>query len=130
MKVRNPFTPNDWDKLFILRITIAFQLIHIGIVGAYLLGFPYYVPFQIFEFVFLSYVPGIMLVRVLKLHNLGGAKTTLLAVGLSITMIMALGLVLSVVGPIVGIAEPISFVSLSVSLLIIVMTLCLAKPYF
>lgn len=67
---------------------------------------------QIFSFIFISLIPGIIIVRGLKLNNLGAAKTLVFSVGLSVFFIMGFGLILNTIAPFLGYESPLSMISL------------------
>ena len=70
---------------------------------------------QVFGFVFLSLIPGYLLLKVFKANNLGRAKTAVFSVGLSLAFLMFFGLLLNTVLPLIGISTPLSTASIVVS---------------
>mgnify|MGYP000934550071 CR=1 FL=1 len=86
---------NDWrfgrfaTYVIILQI-ITFLIIFLddnGLISLNLRG--------LFTFLFYSYVPGLVLLRVLRMHRLGGVLTTLLSVAASVAIMMFTGLILN-----------------------------------
>lgn len=71
---------------------------------------------QLICFVYLTFLPGILILMYFKLDKLTGTQTFLLSIGLSLVSIMFVGFLLNFFGPLVGIQKPISFYPLSISL--------------
>lgn len=86
------FQANDWKFGRFLTLVLTLQAIVLllifldghGLVPLYLR--------EIITFLFYSYVPGLILLRVLRMHRLGGAMTTLLSVAASVVIVMLSGL--------------------------------------
>jgi uncharacterized membrane protein len=70
--------------------------------------FNIFVARQVFSFVFLTFIPGYLLLKVFKIENLGSIKTALLSVGVSLAFLMFLGLLLNTLLPLVGFTTPLS----------------------
>ncbi|MEM2145351.1 MAG: DUF2206 domain-containing protein [Candidatus Jordarchaeaceae archaeon] len=72
------------------------------------------IPFarQIIGFFYLTFIPGFVALKLLKLENLGVIEKLLFVVGLSISLLMLLGLAINEVGPVIGIQKPLEFTSL------------------
>jgi uncharacterized membrane protein len=68
---------------------------------------------EVLGFVYLTFLPGFALLRVLKL-KLETVESILFAVGLSIGFLMAVGLFMNLLGPLIGISTPLSLVPLMV----------------
>ncbi|MGZ4881637.1 MAG: DUF2206 domain-containing protein, partial [Halobacteriota archaeon] len=56
----------------------------------------------------LLYIPGIAVLRVFRVHKLGSVETPLYAVGISVSLVMFIGLLLNFLLPLVGISDPLS----------------------
>jgi len=67
---------------------------------------------QIFGFLFLSLIPGIIILRGLKLNSIGTANTFVFGVGLSVLFTMGFGLLLTTILPFLGYESPLSTISL------------------
>jgi uncharacterized membrane protein len=72
---------------------------------------------QVVGFVYLTFIPGFVILKLLKRDNLGLAETILFSAGLSLAFVMLAGLVLTEVGLLVGIRQP-----LEPSLLVLVLS--------
>jgi uncharacterized membrane protein len=125
MQIDNPLIMNDWDIKEFLK---AILIIQIAIYGVIVLdSFGLHAPLlrPLIAFVYLTFVPGMVLLRALKLHKLGCAQTVLYAVGLSITTVMFTGFCINVLYPLLGIKKPIALVPLVVTLTVVVLLLCI-----
>ena len=107
MEFRNIFTLNDWKFKEFAAVIILIQVL------MWVLGFFSYnqmhIPIfnDIITLLYLALVPGVLILRVLKLHKLGNTFTTLLSVGLSILSVLLVGLFMNQVYPSFGISKPI-----------------------
>lgn len=125
MRISNPLRLNDWNLTKFLCTILVIQAATLLVLridsgsGALLLLR------QAICFVYLTVIPGIVLLRVLKLHNLGSIETTVYSVGLSLTTVMITGAALNTFLPLAGIAHPISLTPLIISLTAIVLALCI-----
>lgn len=71
---------------------------------------------QISGFIFLTFIPGFLLLLILKLNKLGLAEKIVLSVGLSLTLLMFSGLALNGLLLAIGYSKPLSIASLLISL--------------
>ena len=114
----------NWQPKRFLQAVIAIQLAILGLVGLAALGFDVPVLRQFLGFIYLAFVPGLLILRIFKLHKLGTTDTILYSVGLSITFVMFLGLFMNMLYPLVGFSRPISVLPLIITLTTIVIILC------
>ena len=70
---------------------------------------------QISGFIFLTFVPGFLLLSVLKLNKLGFLEKIVLSVGLSVAFLMLFGLALNASLLAIGYTKPLSTISLLIS---------------
>lgn len=108
MQIKNPITLNDWR---IRNYFVAILGLQLGLLFIQLLGSAdSHIPFlqAILGFAFFSFIPGIIILRILRIHNVSTLETLLYAVGLSIAFLMFTGLFMSVFYPIFGISRPLS----------------------
>jgi len=117
--MNDPFKLNDWKFTDFLVLVIIAQLL---LLCSIIFDIPIFR--QIIGFLYLSFLPGFVLLRVLKLHNLSRTLTSIFAVGLSLTLLMLLGFFLNLISPIFGFFKPLSLNSLVVVISIAVMILC------
>ncbi len=91
-----------------LLLFLAILLLMWGLIGLSGLGFD--VPFlrQAIGFIFLTFIPGFLILRILKFNNLTTAETLIYSIGLSIGFVMLTGLFMNSLYPYLGISRPIS----------------------
>ena len=124
MQINNPFQMNDWAIGKFLNVVLAIQLAMWGVIGLDSIGLQIPILRQFICFIYLTFIPGILILRILKLHKLGNIETLLYTVGLSIATLMFTGLFMNTVYPIFGISGPISLVPLVITISVVVLILC------
>ena len=92
MQLNNPLQMNDWGINKFLKVVVAIQLAMWAVIGLNAVGLQIPIIRQLIGFIYLSFVPGILILRILKLHKLGNIETLLYTVGLSIATLMFTGL--------------------------------------
>jgi len=78
---------------------------------------------QITGFTFLTFLPGLLLIHILKLDKLKSAEKFVFAIGLSIALLMIIGLLMNSVYPLLGYDTPLSSKSLLITFSIIIFIL-------
>lgn len=114
-------------KLFIIVILIQLALLGTIVFSKFGLQIP--LIRQVIGFTYLTFIPGILLLRILKLHNLDIIETILYSVGLSIAFLMLIGLLINSLYPLLGIINPISETPLVLTISAIVIFLLIIS-YF
>jgi uncharacterized membrane protein len=71
---------------------------------------------QIAGLVYFTFVPGFIIVKLLRMKEIGRLETVLFSIGFSIAFLMIAGLVIDVFGLAVGFSEPLSLIPLMVVL--------------
>jgi len=125
MQVDNFFRMNDWEIKKFLKVVLAIQFALWGLIGMDALGLQIPILRQFIGFIYLTFVPGIIILRILKLHKLGNIETLLYAVGLSIATLMFTGLFMNTVYPLFGLSGPISTTPLIITISGVVLILCI-----
>ena len=97
-------------RQFLLEILI-FQLVFYAVVF-----FDIPVARQVVGFVYLTFVPGLIITRLLKIGRSSWERRILFSVGLSIAFLLFGGLLINMVGPAVGVIHPLSLIPLVVTL--------------
>jgi uncharacterized membrane protein len=80
---------------------------------------------QTIGFVYLSFIPGMLILRILKLNPKSAVNELLFSVGLSIAFIMFVGLFVNGLFPLIGVSEPLSILPLAVAIGAILLILSL-----
>lgn len=98
---------NDWDIKKLLAVSLSMLLAFWGLAW---LDIP--IIRQLVGFVFLSLVPGILILRILRIHNLHVIESLLYSVGLSLAFVMVMGIIANFALPPLGISKPVALLPL------------------
>jgi uncharacterized membrane protein len=101
---------NSRSREFLLKILG----IHILFYAVVLFNIP--VARQVIGFMYLTFVPGIVISRLLKLGSFSWYRRTIFSTGFSIAFLMFSGLLINTVGPAIGISQPLSLIPLVATL--------------
>ena len=104
-------------KKYFYALVIVIFLMDLAI----LLNIPYIR--QILGFLFLTILPGLLILQVLKLNKLNTIETILYSVGLSIAFVMLTGFFMNMLYPPLGFSKPISTLPLMITISIILLIL-------
>ncbi len=127
IRIRNPLQINDWPIAGFLKVILGIQFAVWLVIGLDVLGWQIPGLRQVVVLIYLSYVPGIIILRILRLHKLGKVETLLYSVGLSVAAVMFTGLLMNACYPLFGISRPISVIPLVITISILVLTLCVVS---
>ena len=98
----------------IKRLIFAILCLQISIWGLYGIQslFSFKVPLlsQILPFIYLTFVPGILLLRVLRFNNLNSVERLIYSVGISLVILMIVGLLTNYFLLWIGISKPLSMI--------------------
>jgi uncharacterized membrane protein len=125
MQINNPLQLNDWEINHCLIFIFSLQMALWGAIFANMLGLHLSVLLQLIGFVYLTFVPGILILRILRLHKLGTTPVLLYTVGLSLATLMFTGFFMNTIFPLFGILDPISLVPLicTISFVVIILSI-------
>ena len=129
MHIKNPLQMNDWQIKSFLLVILAIQGFLLVLVGLDAIKIQIPILRQLISFIFLTFIPGILILRILRIHDIGNVKTVLYSVGLSIGALMLIGLLMNTFYPFLGIENPISFFSLYITINLVIL-LFYALAYF
>ena len=124
MQISNPFQMNDWGIKKFFVVVLAGQLALWGTIGLDFIGFQIPIIRQFVAIINLTFILGLIILRVLKLHKLGNIETLLYAVGLSIAILMFIGFLINMAYPPLGISKPMSLMSLMITISAVMLILC------
>lgn len=82
---------------------------------------------QIFGFLLVTFIPGLLITHILNLKFTSPSKTILYSVGFSVTLTMFLGFIVNLIGPLFGIYRPLSAVPLLVAINIVILVLLITS---
>ncbi|HYC20642.1 MAG TPA: DUF2206 domain-containing protein [Candidatus Bathyarchaeia archaeon] len=108
--VLNPLVMNDWPRKRTLTTVLGLQFLVWALIGLDAAGVQILLLRALFAFAYLLFVPGMLVLRALRLHKLGGVRTPLFAVGLSLAAVMAIGLLMTMLYPVFGFERPLALV--------------------
>jgi Predicted membrane protein len=94
-------------KKFII-ITCAFHVTLLGLRGLEILGLGIPLLRQFIGTIYLIFIPGFVLLRILKIYNISPVENILHTIGLSIFFLMLIGCTMNVIFPIIGVLTPLS----------------------
>jgi uncharacterized membrane protein len=100
--------PSDWQIRKCLTLSTAIILAVLALVGLASLGLDIPVLRQIVSFIFLTFIPGILILRILRIHRIGMVESLVYSVGLSLAFVMFSGVLLNFALPLIGLSRPIS----------------------
>lgn len=118
MRIINFFQMNDWEmkKFLIFIFSLQTALLCLLIFDDISFNLPFLR--ELISIIYLFFIPGFLILRIMKLHNLGDIQSIVYSVSLSIASVMFVGFLLNLCSKIVGIINPISLVPITVALLI------------
>lgn len=96
----------------------------LGVIGLDTIGLDIPILRQVIGFIYLTFIPGALILRILNIHNIGTTKSFLYSVGLSIAFIMFTGALINSFLPSFCILRPISTLPLTATLTFLVAVLC------
>lgn len=115
---------NDWEIKKFFSVVLVAQLAVFGTIGLNLLGYKIPILREVITTLYLLFIPGILLLRIFRMHKLGNIETLLYSVGLSIFSIMFFGFLINML-PDFGILKPISITVLTIAISLFVGFLCI-----
>ena len=113
----------NFKKLLI--IIISLQLALFGLIALGKLGLKIPILRQVIGFIYLTFIPGFLILRLLRINSENPIITLLYSVGLSFSFLMFLGAFINFLYPLLGTSRPISENSLIITISIVVPLLCL-----
>ncbi len=127
MQVANPFQMNDWKTKKFLAVVLTVQVAMFVLIGLELIGLDVPVLRQLVGGIYLLFIPGVIILRLLKVHTLHPVDGLLYSVGLSIAFLMFLGFAINGIYPLFGISQPLSKLPLMATLGIVLLLLTIAS---
>lgn len=129
MKFINPLHIYSWKwrSLFIFVLAISLSLW--GSIYLDFIGFQIPLLRQLIGIIYLLFVPGALILRILGLNKLDNIESLLYTTGLSISFLMFLGFFINQVSIFIGILKPISILFLMTTINLIILILSIACYY-
>jgi uncharacterized membrane protein len=116
-------SPNDWEIRKCLVLCSSLFLAALVPIELANLGIDLPALRQLSGLLFLALVPGIIILRILKIHNISAIESLLYSIGLSIAFVMVIGVILNFALPPLGVSHPISVFSLIIAITIAILVL-------
>jgi len=123
MLLNNPLQINDWKFSRFIKLIIIIQILMLVVVGLSLKNITIPVVSQLIVFIYLTSIPGYLILRILRIHQMGSIKSLLYAVGLSVLSVMFLGFLANMILPFIGISNPLSIFPIAVVITVYVIIL-------
>ena len=108
----------------ILIVIVSLQLAFLGLIALDSLSLGIPILRQVIGFLYLTFVPGILLLGVFRINNLNTLETLLYSAGLSLSFLMFIGFLMNFFYPLIGISKPISVIPLTITISVITLVLC------
>jgi len=104
---------------------LAAHLVVWGLLGLRTLGLN--IPFltATIIFLYLTFIPGIVILRILRIHQINIVEFILFSAGLSLSFIMFTGFLLSILLPVMGVSKPLSLFNITVAISVFILGMCL-----
>ncbi len=115
---------NDWEIKNFFKFIVIMQFIVLSTIILETMGLQILYLRNFFVFIYITFLPGLLILRILKLHKLGNSNTLLYAIGLSILFLMVIGFLVNLIYPIFGISRPISTINLITTISFVMFVLC------
>jgi uncharacterized membrane protein len=116
---------NDWPIKKCLALSVSLLLALLGLIGLAALGFDIPIVRQVVAFLFLSFIPGMLVLRILRVHNVNIVESLLYSVGLSLAFTMVMGVLANFTLPPLGISRPIALMPLTITVTLFSLILCI-----
>ena len=113
--IANALQMNDWTIGKFIKSILAIQLAMLGVIGLDVMGIPIPIIRQLIGFLFLTTLPGFLILQILKLNKIESTEKFILSVGISISFVMFFGLLLNTLSLKIGYETPLSTPPLLIS---------------
>ncbi len=115
----------DWEIRKLLKAVAAVQVAILGLVALRAMALDIPGLRYVVGFIYLTFIPGVLVLRILRWHGLSLSETLLYCVGLSLAILMLGGAAMNALFPHIGIARPISTTPLLLTISIVCLGLSL-----
>lgn len=122
MKIVNFFRLNDLKIRSFLVLVFFLQALMIGTIVMDYIGMQILPVRYLVGFVYLAFLPGFILLRIMKIHQTDTLETLCYSVGLSISFLMVTGLLMNVIGSIIRIT-PFTTINIITTLTVLIIIL-------
>lgn len=123
--VPHPLRATEWPIIWFLNFVLGFQtLLWLAILLSWAVPETTVIR-QVVSVVYLLFFPGLACLRALRIHGLDNLRALIYSVGLSIGVVVATGLAVNFLLPLLGVTRPMTLVPMAVALTLVIGVLCL-----
>ena len=121
---------NNWKIRKFLIFIFVIQIALLSTIYLEKLGIE--IPFlrQIIAFFYLTFIPGILIIRILRMHKLTNVEVVLYSVGLSIASLFFVGFFMNMIYPLFGILKPLSLNLILLTFTVFVLFLSILSYFY
>jgi uncharacterized membrane protein len=95
---------NDWSMRRFIVLSISLLLFYMCLTfGSEYIDLDIYWLRSISGFIILVFIPGFSVLRAMRLHELGTVRSVMFAIGISLSILMLMGLALNIISPFFGV---------------------------
>lgn len=123
MQMINFLQLNELDIRKFLKLVLSIQLAIIGLIVLDILGFQIPILKEVTAIIYLIFIPGILVLRILRIKGLSNIENLVFTFGLSIASLMFIGFLMNLIYPLIGIKNPISIIPLTITISTVVIVL-------
>lgn len=124
MPINSIFQANNRGIRHLLIVVASLLLAFWGSITLDILGFAIPLLRQVTGFFLLTFVPGILILRIFRIRHFGVARTTVYAAGFSLAALMFIGFFVNIAYPSFGIVHPLSLWPLVATISAFIALLC------
>ena len=124
MQLKNPLKMNDWEFRELLAVVLGIQFLLWILICLGSAGLDIFFARQFIGFIYLAFIPGVLLLRIFRIHELSNAEALVYVSGLSISTMMFMGFFANTFFPVLGVDRPISTIPLLAVMTAVVLTFC------
>ena len=110
--------PHDWRLKTSISFALAVVLLNALLVTAGMLGVDVILLRPLVAFIFLTFIPGMLMLRILRIHNINTVESIVYSAGLSLAFTMICGVIINFTLPLVNITQPLRTVPVTAALCI------------
>ena len=122
MYIKNPLNFVEWDTKSFLSVLFSIHIAMLGVIGLDLINFQIPILRQFIGFIYLTFVPGVLLLRLLRLKQISFIEKSMFTISLSLITLMLSGFFITEIGTFF-VEKPLSTIPLFCMIFLVVSTL-------
>jgi len=107
---------NDWPIRRLLIVSAVLWALMAVLTGLACAGCDIPVLRQIAGFIFLAFIPGVLILRIFRIHGINAIEGLVYSTGLSIAFVLLSGALINLILPVVGIQRPLSLLPVTIAI--------------